>query len=263
MDFLDVLLYNNKRKERKEKMSYSKFECLHKIITSDTDFRRELKPSAILNFFQEAAGCNSEEMGIGWTALNPQGLFWVLSKIYVEIKGPVYYGDVVHIETWPHKPNKAIFERSFSVDINGEAKVRAISRWCLLNRENGRIAHASLIRQKEELLIDERAVAFSDWRIPAVLFKENANFTLQIAHSEYDLNYHVNNIKYADYIFNCFTIDELIAWQLKSFQINYVKQTHVGDVLCFYREQISEKTYIIEGIKNGEETVVSARICFD
>ena len=29
-------------------------------------------------------------------------------------------------------------------------------------------------------------------------------FSLRIANSEYDLNGHVSNIKYADYIFNCF-----------------------------------------------------------
>ena len=76
------------------------------------------------------------------------------------------------------------------------------------------------------------------------------------------MNYHVNNIKYADYVFNCFSIEELTARRVKSFQINYVKQTHEKDILSFYREQISENVFIVEGVKNGEESVISARVCF-
>ena len=63
-------------------MSYEKYECKHKLVTSDTDFKQELKPSAILNFFQETAGINSSLLGVGYPDLRPRGLFWVLSKIY-------------------------------------------------------------------------------------------------------------------------------------------------------------------------------------
>lgn len=87
-------------------MSYEKYECEHKLVTSDTDFKQELKPSAILNFFQETAGINSSLQGVGYPDLRPRGLFWVLSKIYVELTEPVYYGDTVQIATWPHEQIK-------------------------------------------------------------------------------------------------------------------------------------------------------------
>ena len=102
----------------------------------------------------------------------------------------------------------AIFERSFLVFKNNEPRVRALSRWCLLDSVTGRIAPASAINQKTERFIEERPVDFCDWRIPFVEDKIEPAFTLKIAHAEYDLNYHVNNIKYADYVFNCFSIEE-------------------------------------------------------
>ena len=87
-------------------------------------------------------------------------------------------------------------------------------------------------------------------------------FSLKIANSEYDLNQHVNNIKYADYIFNCFSVAELSAMRLKNFQIHYVKQSHENDVLDFYRREISAGVFVVEGVKNAAETVVTAKITF-
>lgn len=229
----------------------------------ETDFKQEVKPSAILGFFQEAASENSEEAGFGYSSLAPLGMLWVLSKIYVEVDRLPKLGEKTVVQTWPHAPNKAIFERSFLIrDEGGEAVIRAFSRWCVL-RTNGRIVPASQVPRDLEDYISEKSIEFDDWAVPQAADCGEAAFTLKIANSEYDRNMHVNNIKYADYIFNCFSVEELKAKKLKSFQIHYVQQSHEGDVLRFYRKQLSENEYAVEGVKNGTETVIAARVCFD
>ena len=55
----------------------------------------------------------------------------------------------------------------------------------------------------------------------------------------------------------------LEARRLRSFQMNYVHQSHEGDCLDFYRSGDGEGGFVIEGIKNGAETVVAARVRFD
>lgn len=243
-------------------MAYEKYEYEHIVTTSEIDFKGEIKPSAILNHLQEAAGCNSQEMGIGIDALRQQGMFWVLSKMYVEVGKPARHKDVIRVTTWPHKPNKAIFERSFFVSLGDETCAKALSRWCILDINTGRILPTSQIMHKQEELIDERAVECPDWRISSIEEKSEPDFEIRISHSEYDLNYHVNNVKYADYVFNCFSIEELSSRRVKSLQINYVKQSHEKDVLRFYRKKITENEFVVEGVKNGTETVISARVCF-
>lgn len=229
----------------------------------ETDFKQEVKPSAILGFFQEAASENSEEAGFGYSSLAPLGMLWVLSKIYVEVDRLPKLGEKIVVQTWPHAPNKAIFERSFLIrDEGGEAVIRAFSRWCVL-RANGRIVPASQVPRDLEDYISEKSIEFDDWAVPQAADCGEAAFSLKIANSEYDRNMHVNNIKYADYIFNCFSVEELKAKKLKSFQIHYVQQSHEGDVLRFYRKQLSENEYAVEGVKNGTETVIAARVCFD
>lgn len=240
--------------ENKEQRSFT-------LRNYETDFLRRVKPSAVLGFFQETAGDHSEKMGMGYADLAAEGCFWVLSKIYVECERRPICGETLLVETWPHEPNKAIYERSFRVSDRDGVAMRAYSRWCIL-RKNGRIVPCSAITHPSIEYIAEKSVAFDDWRIPEITDREEPAFTIRVANSEYDFNYHVNNIKYADYIFNCFSVKELEEKVLHGFQIHYIKQSHEGDVLNFYRKEISENEYVVEGVKNGTETVVAARVYF-
>ncbi len=228
----------------------------------ETDFARRIKPSAILGFFQETAGDHSQAMGMGNVDLAKHGFFWVLSKIYVSIERRPLCGDCVRVVTWPHEPNKAIYERSFTLNDGGGVDLRDYSRWCRL-KANGRIVPVSAVRQPQMEYIKTASVCFENWQIPNIAERTEPAFSIKIANSEYDFNYHVNNIKYADYIFNCFSVQELKDWTLRNFQIHYVKQSHEGDVLRFYREEIADGEFVIEGKKNDEEVVISARVCFE
>ena len=236
-------------------------DCI--VRSYETDFRQEIRPSSVLGLFQEIAGDHSQAMGLGFQKLGEQGRFWVLSKIYVEVDRKPASGEKVSVRTWPHRPNKAIYERSFTVcDESGQRLIGAESRWCILEK-SGRIVPCSRIEQPEIDFLEENCLEDIDWLIPRVVRASAPDFALIVANSEYDLNHHVNNIKYADYIFNCFSVKVLEARKLKNFQIHYVKQSHEGDVLDFYRQEIGTGVFAVEGVKNGGETVVTAKICFE
>ena len=241
----------------------SSIERSYTVRNSDADFLQELKPSSLLSFFQEAAGDHANKMGLGFGLLSEKGCFWVLSKIHAEVAAKPRCGERVTVVTWPHRPNKAIYERSFAVKNEaGEVLIRAYSRWCILQKD-GRIVPCSRLEQPQIDFIEERAVCVKDWSVPAVEERVSPAFSLRVANSEYDLNRHVNNIKYADYLFNCFSVQELEERRLRSFQLHYVRQSHEGDLLEFYRRELSPGVFAVEGVKNGAETVVAGQVCFD
>lgn len=232
------------------------------VRSYETDFRQEIRPSSALGLFQEIAGDHSQAMGLGFQKLGEQGRFWVLSKIYVEVDRKPASGEKVSVRTWPHRPNKAIYERSFTVcDESGQRLIGAESRWCILEK-SGRIVPCSRIEQPEIDFWEENCLEDIDWQIPRVVRAAAPDFALTVANSEYDLNHHVNNIKYADYIFNCFTVAELEEQRLASFQLHYVKQAFEGDRLEFFRSETEPGLFSIEGVRNGVETVVLAQVRF-
>lgn len=226
----------------------------------ESDFRGEIKPSFILGLFQEVAGEHADEMGLGFADLRAKGCFWVLSKIYVEICDRPKHRDEVTVETWPHTPGKAIYERSFVILRGGKVAVRALSRWCILQDDNYRIVPSARLPQKIESFIEERSVGCEDWQIPT-LGEDRPAFTVMVANADYDENRHVNNIRYADYVFDCFSVAELESRKLKNFQMHYLQQSHEGDALDFYRKEVEKNIFVVEG-RRGKDVVIAARICF-
>ena len=71
---------------------------------------------------------------------------------------------------------------------------------------------------------------------------------------------YVNNTRYADYCFNCFSVQELSKAKLKSFMISYVKQCREGETLLFYRKKAEDGKYLVQGMNEGNEIVVQAAI---
>ena len=231
----------------------------------DVDFRDELKPSTLLAYFEEAACYSADELGFGYQYVYPRGLAFVVSNVCCEFLKPVRLFDkAVAVRTWPLPPSYVVFQREYQLCVGDEVAVNASSRWCLLDLASGKIAPSKRIEGQDYSTYNtDKALEVQQWKIPSFSIEnEQPRFSIKIANSEYDHNFHVNNTKYADYCFNVFTLSELQAWSLKSFAISYVKQCYEGDVLRFYRKEVGERAYLVQGVNDKQEIVVQAEICF-
>ena len=179
----------------------------------DCDFKDDLKVSVALSLMEEAAGASADELNFGYAYLKPKGYAFIVSNNYFELVKPICLGDEVFVKTWPLQPSHVIFGREYQfVDGKGELLLNASSRWCLLDMANGKILPSKVIDNQDYSLYNTKKVFESvKWKIPTFALEEGTlKFTICIANSEYDHNMHVNNTKYADYCFNCFTVSSLI-----------------------------------------------------
>ncbi|MBQ2740856.1 MAG: hypothetical protein IJF39_04490 [Clostridia bacterium] len=231
----------------------------------DVDFRDELKPSTLLAYLEEAACYSADELGYGYQYVNSRGLAFVVSNVCCEFLKPVRLFDKeVSVRTWPLPPSYVVFQREYQLCVGDEVAVNASSRWCLLDLVSGKIAPSKRIEGQDYSTYNtDKAFEVQQWKIQSFSVENmQPHFSIKIANSEYDHNFHVNNTKYADYCFNVFTLSELQAWSLQYFAISYVKQCHEGDVLRFYRQESSEKSYLVQGVNDKQEIVVQAEIRF-
>lgn len=230
----------------------------------DVDFKEDLKPSTALAYMEEVAGKSADELGFDYAYLKEKGFAFVVSGTYCEFLQPVTIDDVLTVKTWPTPPSYVVFGREYQMcNAEGEAVINASSRWCLLDIKTGKLLPSKRIdNQNYAEYNTDRVVEVQSWKIPVFALSEGElKFTITIANSEYDHNMHVNNTRYADYCFNCFSVSELAKKQLKSFAITYVKQCREGETLRFYLKADGDG-YLAHGFNDNDELVVQSRIVF-
>lgn len=239
-------------------MSYSQVFTLNVL---DADYRDRIKPSAILNFFQEAAtnnfaGSHAEHL--------EHGQFWVITRTAVEVVRLPKRLDTVVVETWQNKPRRADIDREYLLRTeSGETLIKGSSKWCLLSSDTRailRIADCAFPDFPSEE--QPRMIEGGSKKVPPVSDKAEGVARFKVMPSVLDINSHVNNAKYADYVYDSFTLEELEK-NIKSFTINYIQEVRAGERLTAYRERTESGAYLVE-LRSGDETpVLRAEVVFE
>ena len=231
----------------------------------DVDFKDELKTSVALSLMEEVACLSADELGFGYSFVKEKGYAFMIVNIACEFYRPIELGETIVAQTWPTPPVRVSFGREYRFqDENGEVLMNASSRWCLVDIKRGRLlTDKALDPQDYTQYNTEKTLDVKTWKLPIFSIDEGElKFSLKIANSEYDHNMHVNNTRYADYCFNCFSLSELQDKKLAKFSISYVKQCKESETLRFYRKETKENGYLIQGYNEKEEIVVQASIEF-
>lgn len=224
----------------------------YEIKYTDVDFRDRVKPSALLSFMQESACLSADELGFGYRHLQPKNIGFILANWYVEMYRTLSYGDIVTVKTWPVKPKKLIVFRDFEVYVGEEKVGVGTSRWCLVDLSKFSMLPSSAIFDDLDLEFNDfRSTPFNSWKIPEIGSGEVV-FEKYVAYSDCDHYNHANNTKYADMLFDAFTLEELRDKRLSTMQISYIKQCKCGEKLEFIKRREDDGVWIVEGRVDGE-----------
>ncbi len=225
------------------------------VTSSECDRYQRLRLSALFSILQEVSITDVERTGLTRDRTLDRGFLWVISRMKVEMQRPIHYGETITVSTSPGDRMHMVFPRYYTViDEEGEVILRGSALWTLINvdtREpiNPEKEHIEIEGAEEENRIELpmglKPIPSDD---PAIIRKA--------MYSDIDLNGHMNNTRYLDWIDDLFDMHfhEVTAAEL--FQINYVKEIEYGEKveLCY---EYRQGKYRIDGTANGN-TVFSA-----
>ena len=232
-------------------------EKLYDVELSDVDFQYHIKLSALANKFQDLANIASQALGLGFeTIYKAFGVVWALVRMRVDIERLPTLGETIKIQTWAPKPKSLQFDRDFIVlDENGDIIIRAVSAWVLIDYQSRRIRKAStVIHEDYQDPGLERAIDCVLGRFKAQ-GELNKKYQKVIGYSDIDLNGHLNNSKYVDFIMDCFSLEEHQKYRVKSLEVSFVNEALAGDTLTMYedRSRMNEQMVYIEGHNETKE----------
>lgn len=215
-------------------------EALH-IRYSDKDCNGRLKPSALLNFFQDAAAESAERLGFGYSAIYPQNLMWVLLKYRLEFTDYPVHVSQLTIKTQPRGYNRMFAYRNFEVFADGKLCGRASSVWALLNSKTLEISHVGEVLKDNENMIKfvpgETDLKFS--KIPA-LTQADYEETFKVRYNDIDINMHANNGNYIVWALEPLPYEWKHEKKFKNIDIVFKKEIKCGEQITCKVQKLDE-----------------------
>jgi acyl-ACP thioesterase len=240
----------------------SLYEESLKVRTYDVDFKNQLKVNSIFNFMQDIASEHAKDLGVGWNDLQDAGLFWALSWVKIVFLNYPKFGDSIRIKTWPKGIYRLYALRDFLLsNYKNDIFCRAATAWLLVNVNSKRVNDLKNLPKDIPYLSEENALTDLPEKINFENKKENI-FKKQIVYTDIDMNLHVNNEKYIEFILNCYSQEHYFKNNIKSLQVSFLSETKFGENLEISVNKIAPKNEIhfVEAlnINNNNKQVFNA-----
>lgn len=227
------------------------------LRASDFDKFNYIKPSAVLDLFQDAAGQHALEIGVGFCDMIKHGYLWVLTRVKFEIiTMPVLYQEVL-VKTWPLQPNRLNYKREYAIeDKNGNLLIKGTSEWVVIDSVKRRFLSVPDLYPfsdgfHSEVMFDGKLKKVNDFE------SENPPYSITTGFNDLDVNDHVNNIKYANYVVDAIKPEKTDV--LKEFQIDYRKEVLQGEKLEIFHKRDGEEAFA-KGVNQNREITFACKI---
>ncbi len=208
----------------------------YKIHSYEADTKGQATPSVLCKFMQESAWNHAEHLELGYTHLIKDNLVWVMARKKFRIHRYPKWGETITVETWPSGQEKLLFYRDFRIS-NGQGDELGIAStvWFIIDIDTRRPKRVG------------RALEFKDWNLQQVFDKLPkkiipVEFTqpgpqVTVRYYDLDVNDHVNNIRYIDWVIDTYDHDFLQNHSLREMEINFLSESHCGQELEIFHHR--------------------------
>lgn len=223
------------------------FETVYPVGAGETDLFNLCRPSALLRFFQIAAGEHSIALGISREELiERHNAIWMLVRIRYELTRPIRGGETLKISTWHRQAGGASMYRDYALEAGGEPAGKAVSLWVVADYDTHSLLRigAVLPGTEETAVLDRKQATLPRLRMPAEM--ESAGIRT-MRYSDADINGHVNNARYADILCDTISLDAQKGLYPQSMQIGYLAECRPGEDIALSAGR-SGSQWFVKGI---------------
>ena len=210
------------------------------INSNDVDDHYDLKISTIFKYLQQVSTNHAELIGLGKKDTVDKGMFWVITRMKVVIHKMPHMLETLTVTTHPGDMMMFIFPRFYEVfNEKGELVISASSTWVLLDLETHKIKMKPFgdgynlpgEKNDKDIALPEKI------SLPEVSKVDSR----KVRYSDIDLNGHLNNTKYIDYIIDTHDMNFYKKHRVKEILVNYEKEIRDSDEVLLYSDnQIPE-----------------------
>ncbi len=203
-----------------------------RVRSYEVDQHGEASLSHICNYFQEAAGLHANDLNFDISDLFKKGLTWILYQLHVKVYQYPQRWDEITVHTWPSAGEGIRAFRDYELK-NSDDKTIAVglSQWMVLD-----------LKTKRPVKIPDEILKFGSHPGPHVLENnrstietlpdEDSRLITRVGRQDLDMNNHVNNVKFIEWITGHHQDSSLKCRELK---IQFMSEAKLGDKIFLAR----------------------------
>ena len=208
------------------------FELKMTVGAHDIDTNCIAAPTSVIKYMMETVDRNMLYCSPTYQELFSRGLSFVVSRTAIEVLRPLKEYEEITVSTWATPSKSVSFPRSYLIKSGNEVVAKGLSVWALLDLNNEKLIRGTEFSVESYGTGDEIELSVpTRFKMP-----EDDSFKLcgqkKIMYSDIDRNFHMNNTKYFDMLFDFIPNRENIY--MSSCLMNYVSEAPFGALLNIY-----------------------------
>jgi len=220
------------------------YQMKMKIPFDMADMNGHIKLPDVVLLSLQVSGMQSIELGVGdKTILEDYNLVWIIAGYDIEVIRLPRFGEEITIETEALSYNRLFCYRRFTIyDEAGQELIHMMATFVLMDRDSRKV-HAV----EPEILAPYQS-EFSKKLLRGPKYQSLENPISKDYHVRFydlDMNGHVNNSKYLDWIFEIMGADFLTQYIPKKINLKYVKEVRPGGVIT--------SSYALNGLESNHQ----------
>jgi len=200
------------------------------VRSYELDAGGRLSVPSIFNFLQDAASNHALKLGVAVSQLQANNYTWVLSRIILKMVAYPQWGDTIQIHTWPSGIEGAFALRDFDIRCNDQTMGACISAWIIIDTNKRRPVRPKAFVQQLKPVDKGHVLNQPLTKLPALTeFQFEKRF--QVRYHDLDINQHVNNVNYIEWLLECCDDDHLNNTVLSNLSVNFLGEALQHDLV--------------------------------
>lgn len=218
--------------------------------------QKKLGLYGLLNLLQDVAWKHATHLGHGYESMIKEGVGWVLTRQKLQMLRWPVWGEEITFRTWIRPVEGVVVVRDFEILKGDELLGQSTTQWLTLDlttrrpSENSRASFVGECREGEYSKIDARKVSLNDE-------VQNIN-EFKVRNSDLDMNGHVNNTRYAQWILDSIPMEKHGQYILQEYEINFIAETKLNDTIQIRSAPNNEGSFQYQGKRLGDDKTVFA-----
>lgn len=202
------------------------FTQQHRVDTTTVNINQRLGLFGLLGLLQDAAVEHASQLGLTYQNMMDRGFFWVLIQQRLRMRRYPRWNDEVRITTWAKSINGIYAVREYEIYLGDEKIGECSTTWMILDSQT----HKPKRLEKSEYTFVMREDGGLDFGTEKIRLPELTYIrTVTVKISDLDINQHVSNTKYAQWMLDTIPVDYHRDYVVKEYSVNFSGETFLDD----------------------------------